>query len=108
MLTRIHAFNFQNEFAKDPVKQKVEIVILDFFKQGSLRQCFVNTDAPNFYMSNTWESAKAFEIFFANFIDNVFRQVRVMGVKISILKGATDVKFSDLNLLDRSKKVLKH
>ena len=105
MFTRIHAFKFQNEFAKDSVKQKLETVALDFFKQGLLMQCFVDIDASNLYMINTWENAKASEKVFNNFKDNVFTQVREMGVKISILGGATDVKFSDLNLLDRFKKV---
>ena len=105
MFTRIHAFKFQNEFAKDSVKQKLETVALDFFKQGLLMQCFVDIDASNLYMFNTWENAKASEKVFNNFKDNVFTQVREMGVKISILGGATDVKFSDLNLLDRFKKV---
>ena len=105
MFTRIHAFKFQNEFAKDSVKQKLETVALDFFKQGLLMQCFVDIDASNLYMINTWENAKASEKVFNNFKDNVFTQVREMGVKISILGGATDVKFSDLNLLDKFKKV---
>ena len=105
MFTRIHAFKFQNEFAKDSVKQKLETVALDFFKQGLLMQCFVDIDASNLYMINTWENAKASEKVFNNFKDNVFTQVREMGVKISILGGATDVKFSDLNLLDRFRKV---
>ena len=68
-------------------------------------QCFVDIDASNLYMINTWENAKASEKVFNNFKDNVFTQVREMGVKISILGGATDVKFSDLNLLDRFRKV---
>ena len=105
MFTRIHAFKFQNEFAKESVQQKLETVALDFFKQGLLMQCFVDIDASNLYMINTWENAKASEKVFNNFKDNVFTQVREMGVKISILGGATDVKFSDLNLLDKFKKV---
>ena len=105
MFTRIHAFKFQNEFAKESVQQKLETVALDFFKQGLLMQCFVDIDASNLYMINTWENAKASEKVFNNFKNNVFTQVREMGVKISILGGATDVKFSDLNLLDKFEKV---
>ena len=105
MFTRIHAFKFQNEFAKESVQQKLESVALDIFKQGLLMQCFIDIDASNLYVINTWENAKASEKVFNNFKDNVFTQVREMGVKISILGGATDVKFSDLNLLDRFRKV---
>ena len=105
MFTRIHAFKFQNEFAKDSVKQKLETVALDFFKQGLLMQCFVDIDASNLHMINTWENANVSEKVFESFKENVFTQVREMGVKISILGGTSDVKFSDLNILDRFTKV---
>ena len=107
MFTRIHAFKFQNEFAKESVKQKLETVALDFFEQGLLIQCFVDIDASNLYMINTWESAKASEKVFEKFKENVFTQAREMGVKISILAGNANVRFSDDNLLDRFTKVEK-
>ena len=105
MFTRIHAFKFQNEFAKDSVKQKLETVGLDFFEKGLLMQCFVDIDASNLYMINTWKNARASEKVFEKFKENIFTQVKEMGVKISILGGTAKVNFSDLNLLDSFKKV---
>ena len=105
MFTRIHAFKFQNEFAKDSVKQKLETVGLDFFEEGLLMQCFVDIDASNLYMINTWENARASEKVFEKFKENIFTQVKEMGVKISIVSGATDIRFSDPKLLARFAKV---
>ena len=44
---------------------------------------------------------------FEKFKENVFTQAREMGVKISILAGNANVRFSDDNLLDRFTKVEK-
>ena len=68
-------------------------------------QCFVDIDASNLHMINTWENANASEKVFESFKESVFTQVREMGVKISILGGTSEVRFSDLNILDRFKKV---
>jgi len=72
-----------------------------------LMQCFVDTDASNLHMINTWENANASEEVFEKFKENVFTQAREMGVKISILAGNANVRFSDDNLLDRFTKVEK-
>ena len=48
---------------------------------------------------------KASEKIFGRFKENIFTQVSEMCVKISILGGTTDVRFSDLNLLNRFTKI---
>ena len=101
MFTRIHSFKFQNEFAKDSIKQKLETVALDFFKEGLLMQCFVDIDATNLFMINTWETAKSSEKIFENFKKKIFEQVKEMGVKISITGGEASVKFCEPKLLER-------
>ena len=101
MFTRIHSFKFQNEFAKESVKQKLESVALDFFNQGLLMQSFVDIDATNLYMINTWNNADSSDKVFKNFKENVFTQVLEMGVKISILAGTSTVRFYDAKMLDK-------
>ena len=105
MFTRIHSFKFQNEFAKDSVKQKLETVALDFFNQGLLMQSFVNIDATNLYMINTWKDTKSSDQIFKNFKENVFTQVSQMGVKISILGGTSTIRFHDPKVLEGFTKV---
>ena len=105
MFTRLHSFKFQNEFAKDSVKQRLERIALDFFEQGLLMQSFVDIDTTNLYMINVWETAQSSEKIFEKFAGNIFSQVKEMGVKISIVSGATDIRFSDPKVLDRFTKV---
>ena len=105
MFTRIHSFKFQNEFAKEAVRQRLETVAKDFFKQGLLIQSFVDIDPMNLYMINTWQNSETSEKIFEKFKGNVFSQVKEMGVKISILGGATDIRFSNPKLLDNFIKV---
>ena len=105
MFTRIHSFKFQNEFAKEAVRQRLETVAKDFFKQGLLIQSFVDIDSMNLYMINTWQNSETSEKIFEKFKGNVFSQVKEMGVKISIVSGATDIRFSDPKVLDRFTKV---
>ena len=101
MFIRIHSFKFQNEFAKESVKQKLKVTALEFFSQGLLTQSFVDVDKTNLYMINTWESEIASKKIYEKFKKNIFEQVKEMGVKLSILGGAGEVMFSDLELLNR-------
>ena len=58
MFTRIHSFKFQNKFAKDTVKQRLETIAINFFEKGLLMQCFVDIDTTNSYMINTWKKCR--------------------------------------------------
>ena len=107
MFVRIHSFKFQNEFAKNSIKQNLKFIALDFFQQGLLTQCFVDVDETSLYMINTWLNENASNKVFKKFKINVFEQVKEMGVKISISGGPSEVRFCDPQLLDEFTKVSK-
>ena len=105
MFTRIHSFKFQNKFAKDAVKQRLETIAVNFFEKGLLMQCFVDIDTTNLYMINTWENAESSEQVFESFKETIFSQAQEMGVKISILGGASAIRFTDPELLGKFSKI---
>ena len=105
MFTRIHSFKFQNEFAKDSIKLRLEGVAVNFFTQGLLMQCFIDIDSTNLYMVNTWDSAESSEKVFNSLKERIFTQAREMGVKISIFGGTSTIRFSDANLLENFSEV---
>ena len=101
MFVRIHSFKFQNEFAKDTIKQKLKLVGSEFFLQGLLTQCFVDIDRTSLYMINTWQSEQASTKVFDDFKGKIFDQMQGMGVKVSILGGKADILFKDPDLLEK-------
>ena len=105
MFTRIHSFKFQNEFAKESVKKNLKSLGDTFVHEGLLIQIFVDIDKNNLYMINSWENATASEKAFSKHKETVFGQVKEMGVKVAIEGGDSEIRFSDLKILEQFTKV---
>ena len=100
--SRIHTLKFQNKLAKETMKRSLKSIVDKFFSEGLLFSLFVDIDDTTLYYINVWDSLDATErVRNKGKYKEFFEQVREMGIKLTIVEGSTEVRFSDSSILDK-------
>jgi len=104
MFTRIHSLKFQNQLAKETMKQSMQMRVEAFFKEGMLLTLFVDIDDTTLYFINVWNTELESKRI-NNKHKEIFQQLREMGIKVDMIGGLADCRYSDPNLLNHFKKI---
>tara|TARA_B100000287_G_C20434910_1_gene703104 strand:- start:399 stop:674 length:276 start_codon:yes stop_codon:yes gene_type:complete len=84
------------------MKRSLKSIVNKFFSEGLLFSLFVDIDDITLYYINVWDSLDATErVRNKGKYQEFFEQVREMGIKLTIVEGSTEVRFSDSSILDK-------
>lgn len=103
MFTRIHTLKFPNQLAKEAMRDKFISIVDGFFAEGLLLTQFVDIDETTLFFINSWKSKSDSERVH-NTHQNLFMQLKDMGVKISMSGGTATIKYSSDEILNNLEK----